>query len=426
MKGMYRNNLNPFQWVVPNRNMERERIGNRIKELRNEQNMDAKTLSQRIGIDAANLSRIEKGRFSVGLDILSKIASALNTKLEFIPIEKKDEKSMKNTTKLLNEYTEERTCVYKGERYSVRDNGSVLRHQREGKKERPLDNKWTFGNIIKNKGYCYICNEPVHRIVAWAFHGEPEIQTLVVDHRDTNRQNNRPENLKWVSRVENILENPITRARIELVCGSIENFLNDPTLLSGHESKDPSFSWMRTVSKEEAQFCLKRNLQWADNPKIKGGSKGEWMYTSIQNKSIINRKVDYKYEEINDKSLTPNAKQISWKIKTEFPCCPQVISENPILDYNSNLCKGNDFCKNGIYSSKVLEFAKINDELVVLTYSGKEAVKPWGLCRIEYKDGFFYHYNEGSFFKEDGGYKYFTLAQNKEWTGGEVFDDFCR
>ena len=33
--------------------------------------------------------------------------------------------------------------------------------------------------------------------------------------------------------------------------------------------------------------------------------------------------------------------------------------------------------------------------------------------------------NLGSFFEEDGGLKYFTLAQGKTWTGGDCFDDYC-
>ena len=85
MAGMYRNRLDPFYWMITDRDKERERIGNRIKELRKEQNMDAKSLAQKIGIDAGNLSRIEQGKFSVGLDILNKIASVLNMKIDFVP-----------------------------------------------------------------------------------------------------------------------------------------------------------------------------------------------------------------------------------------------------------------------------------------------------------------------------------------------------
>lgn len=65
-------------------NQERVRIGARIKELRKEKNIEAKVLAQLANIDAANLSRIEQGRYSVGLDILSKITYALGAKIELL------------------------------------------------------------------------------------------------------------------------------------------------------------------------------------------------------------------------------------------------------------------------------------------------------------------------------------------------------
>jgi DNA-binding Xre family transcriptional regulator len=63
---------------------ERVRIGERIRALRKEKNIEAKILSQLANIDAANLSRIEQGRYSVGIDVLSKIASALGAKVELV------------------------------------------------------------------------------------------------------------------------------------------------------------------------------------------------------------------------------------------------------------------------------------------------------------------------------------------------------
>lgn len=65
---------------------ERVRIGTRIRELRKEKNIEAKMLAQIANIDAANLSRIEQGRYSVGLDILSKIAFALGAKVELVEL----------------------------------------------------------------------------------------------------------------------------------------------------------------------------------------------------------------------------------------------------------------------------------------------------------------------------------------------------
>lgn len=65
---------------------DRKRIGTRIREIREERRIDAKDLAKLAGIDAANLSRIENGKYSVGLDILAKIATALGKKVDFIDL----------------------------------------------------------------------------------------------------------------------------------------------------------------------------------------------------------------------------------------------------------------------------------------------------------------------------------------------------
>ncbi len=66
---------------------ERKRIGARIKELRKKNKVDAKTLASRVGIDPSNLSRIEQGHYSVGFDILSKIANFLGARVEIVEVE---------------------------------------------------------------------------------------------------------------------------------------------------------------------------------------------------------------------------------------------------------------------------------------------------------------------------------------------------
>lgn len=69
-----------------NRQSERIRIGNRIREIREERCIEARDLAKLAGIDAANLSRIENGKYSVGLDILSKIATCLGKKIDLVNI----------------------------------------------------------------------------------------------------------------------------------------------------------------------------------------------------------------------------------------------------------------------------------------------------------------------------------------------------
>ena len=73
-----------------NREDERIRIGQRIKELREAKKMEARDLALLTGIDAANLSRIEQGKYSTGVDILSRICVILDAHLDLIPNDQKE------------------------------------------------------------------------------------------------------------------------------------------------------------------------------------------------------------------------------------------------------------------------------------------------------------------------------------------------
>jgi DNA-binding XRE family transcriptional regulator len=67
---------------------ERTRIGKKIRQIREEKGIEAKDLAKLASIDAANLSRIEQGRYSVGLDILSKLAFVLGHHIDIVPNQK--------------------------------------------------------------------------------------------------------------------------------------------------------------------------------------------------------------------------------------------------------------------------------------------------------------------------------------------------
>ena len=75
-----------FSYDSSDRSVERERIGVRIRQLRESKGMEAKQLAILTGIDASNLCRIEQGRSSVGLDILSKISQALGAKVDLVEV----------------------------------------------------------------------------------------------------------------------------------------------------------------------------------------------------------------------------------------------------------------------------------------------------------------------------------------------------
>ena len=75
-----------FSYDGSDRSIERERIGSRIRQLRESKGMEAKQLAILTDIDASNLCRIEQGRYSVGLDILLKISQALGAKVDLVEV----------------------------------------------------------------------------------------------------------------------------------------------------------------------------------------------------------------------------------------------------------------------------------------------------------------------------------------------------
>lgn len=315
---------------------------------------------------------------------------------------------------LLNTYALNLECSYKSEQYCARDNGAVFRHPLEGKRSRPTDNIWTFGKLNNKTGYLEIASVPIHRIVARAFHGEPPSKEHVVDHIDTNKQNNRPENLRWVRRLENILLNPITARRIELVCGSVEAFLADPSKFT-NKFPDPNYEWMCAVSAEEAQVSLVRMQSWAKSDKpLQGGSLGEWIFSrgSVENPTITFP--DYIL------SKTPNAAQrISFTREdkpNQYPSTPQEFEGNPLAVYYESLTEGAIFFRNhnGEYIVVKSGFSKERHSLYVLTKAayvyrkrdGGEWIPvpiaelserisdeelPHSLSEVTYEDGLFVH-----------------------------------
>lgn len=91
--------------------------------------------------------------------------------------------------------------------YEVSDLGRV----------RSLPRNNTKGKILKpyaspHNGYCYVSlskenkriSKRVHKLVMMAFNPKPSGKELEIDHRDRNKENNRLDNLQWVTHTENI------------------------------------------------------------------------------------------------------------------------------------------------------------------------------------------------------------------------------
>lgn len=330
----------------------------------------------------------------------------------------------------IDDFEKQKECDYKEERYSVRDNGAVMRHPKEGKRPRPSDKTWTFGKPNEKTGYMEICGQRVHRIVAYAFLGNPPADNYVVDHIDTNRRNNRPDNLRWLTRLENALLNPITRARITNICGSIEVFLANPSVLRGHEKLDPNFSWMRQVTKEEARISLQRLTEWANNPsEPTGKGLGDWIFQEQEHKSegIVQNKnrTDFQNDSpiteemqkpLETKSLTPNAVQLNWKNPVEYPCCPQNPTDNPLEEYMSNLKVGSVFNRSDYGEIKVLDFGMPNKESLWVMCAIAIGWKTHAFTKVTFKDGIYYHENMGVYDSGDDPEELFESIKKGEST----------
>ena len=338
---------------------------------------------------------------------------------------------------MVDNYSKEVECFYKGECYSVRDNGAIMRHVREGKKVRDLDGKWTFGSKNLSNGYMYLSSHRVHIIVANAFLGEYDSSKYVVDHIDTNRCNNRVENLRLLTRLENALLNEITRNKIKHLCGSIEAFIENPNILASLKTKDSSLEWMKTVTKEEAEnayFNIKNYWNDIENkPKeFKGGKIDARIYSM---KNILDVE-ESKVEDIIHALSPNNAWQLSknWKVPVNFLCCPKVYQGSPLKTYFNNLKKDAIFTSADYFSIndvencsyKVLE-ASYNEEkgeILVLSHCNR-GFKNYGLTKIIFNEDKFIHENLNTFHTEEGARKYYTIAKGLEWTGGDTFDDYC-
>lgn len=337
---------------------------------------------------------------------------------------------------LLNTFTEVRECDYKGEHYSVRDNGAIMRHPKPGKKPRAMDNTWTFGRRDDKTAYMLWGPHRIHIIVAMAFLGERDSRIYVVDHIDTNRCNNRVDNLRWFTRLENALNNPITRKRIEWLCGGdIQKFIDDPSCLRTDDPKAQDLSWMRTVSPDEAKNAISNLMHWAKKPlsaTADGDTKGEarkrdteWMFRKRDWSSSM-RKADVTStpsKEDDDAIMTSeSARERSIK----FPQEPKTSGHPSLEEYFLRLKPGTPFAETNYGISNVIEAKMANDGSsfgVAVTFPSE--IKHYAAYKVTINgDRYAYEFLH-TCFDENGALQRMTEAAGEKWEGPDSIDNYC-
>jgi len=317
-------------------------------------------------------------------------------------------------------YGSEKVLEYEGETYLVRDNGAVYRKYRPDRRKNPIDETWTFGIPSEQDRYMCIGSAKVHRIVAIAFLGPPPSKQYVVDHINRDRTDNRIENLRWITNLDNLIRHPGVRKRIINAYGSLDKFFENPSAPANE--LDTDFAWLKSVSKEDAQKSQAQLLKWAESD-------------GFVTPGILSNRVHGKWQEMPPErpplpvpeyeSLTLMAIQRKWKTPTEFPCCPTNIGNDPLEEYLNNLNANAIFSRNR-YGASLVVVADLGEGFisVLTTSSEKDAIKPWAVAKITVENEKFVHESIGTFFELNGAKKeHFGLLGIP--FDVESIDDYC-
>lgn len=62
----------------------REEIGKQLEAIRKSKNLTQEGVSELTGLNRVNISKIERGKYNVSIDILSKITDALDSRIEIV------------------------------------------------------------------------------------------------------------------------------------------------------------------------------------------------------------------------------------------------------------------------------------------------------------------------------------------------------
>ncbi len=122
-------------------------------------------------------------------------------------------------------------------------------------------------------------------------------------------------------------------------------------------------------------------------------------------------------------SLTPTVIQIRWKVPTEFPACPETVSELGLEEYAGKLVFGGVFSRNGYATSLVVHHHLADGALAVLTRFADKSIKDWAVAHVSVHGNFFHHRSEYTFFSLQGALKHFCELIGESYA--DSIDDYA-
>ncbi|RYE07738.1 MAG: hypothetical protein EOP22_16555 [Hyphomicrobiales bacterium] len=122
-------------------------------------------------------------------------------------------------------------------------------------------------------------------------------------------------------------------------------------------------------------------------------------------------------------SLTPSAVQVRWRVPTEFPACPDMVSESALEEYAARLVFGAVFAQNSIYKSVTVQCDLSDGELVVRTHLPGDTIKHWAVANVSMKGGLFVHRSESTFYELQGALMHYCEIAKKSYD--DPFDNYC-
>lgn len=146
-------------------------------------------------------------------------------------------------------------------------------------------------------------------------------------------------------------------------------------------------------------------------------------FHNFETKNVLKECIHF----VGEKKYSPQAPiVIETRIPTKFYCYPRLGLASPLQAYYDNVEIGMLFASNTFAKPFVFDKAMSLDKknFVVMGKDIYGAVKPWVVYVVSWNGRNYYH-KVLSHFDYQSALKDFTIAQGKEWNGGDTLSDEC-